>query len=179
MDVKFKFNGKTASFAQLADLFAALDEDGNCGPCEDEFYMFCDALTSLFESDSNSNFAANKTKKADSGSLRSVPSFGELRENCSSKLSAFCANLFNRIPQTVSYILTLFQRLLQSNVLFFHILQIFRQGLIQIFFLLSFIWIYGYAVVGINMLGTPECRASAQAYKGSEVSEQNTASAFL
>ena len=40
-----------------------------------------------------------------------------------------------------------------THILFNHILELFRSGLIQVFFLLASIWVYIFAVMGMYVLG--------------------------
>ena len=135
LDVKFKFNGKQATFTQLAALFQALDENNNCGLDETEFYRFCDALTNLFEniSDEKGEKGLAVGEKGGSGSIRSIPSFSGMKESCNEQLSIMYYRLLSYIPSLSKFLGTIGQ----SHVLFFHILQIFRQGLVQIFLILS------------------------------------------
>ena len=51
-----------------------------------------------------------------------------------------------------------------THILFNHILELFRSGLIQVFFLLACIWIYIFAVAAMYVLGTQECIDKAIVY---------------
>jgi len=152
---EFVFNGLPAGFNRITELFTKLDVDANGSLDEKEFYHFCDAVVSQVESEDGANyFVVDEDGRVASGSLSQGGVFGDMWI-CAADLRARVDDGLVRI----------FGKR-ETHVLFQHILQIFKSGLLSIFFLLAFIWLYTFAVMGMYAFGTKHCIEQVTAYHG-------------
>ena len=171
IEANLTFHGNKATIDIITELFLELDVDGSKTLDEDEFYHFCDAVVSqveklrdadLFaENPATSSFSSNSMQSDTGEGARKRISFTKTPSGLFSGVLWHWRRFFRKAKlQCVSFFEAHVDKLVSAegtHILFNHILQIFRSGLIQIFFILALIWIFLFAIVAMNVLGAKEC----------------------
>ncbi|GMH76167.1 hypothetical protein TL16_g06993 [Triparma laevis f. inornata] len=174
LEANLKIHGTETGFHRTAELFNDLDLDQNGSLDENEFYSFCDAVCQRVEKDSidTQNLIDASFNEDDNGmhrnpsSTESITDSGRLKKKSSIKIFRDSAlRWYTIMKEDVIDAITPFIPDKGSHILFNHILELFRSGLIQVFFLLACIYIYLFAVMGMFVLGKDECIAASLLHK--------------
>ncbi|GMH62502.1 hypothetical protein TrRE_jg2095 [Triparma retinervis] len=194
IEANLTFHGKNAGIEMITDLFLALDVDGSKTLDEEEFYHFCDGVVSLLERLENQDLEFESLDhRSTSGSFdidnQGRTSFssedGQQRRRSSSfnpvsgaggGVRRMVWNLRKFLRRMKLHFIDFFRRHVDklipeegTHILFNHILQIFRSGLIQIFFILALVWTFAFSVIAMNVLGKQECINKAVEALGEDV----------
>ncbi|GMH82854.1 hypothetical protein TrVE_jg2143 [Triparma verrucosa] len=175
LEANIRIHGAEAGFHMTAELFEDLDRDQNGSLDENEFYSFCDAVCQMVEkrsydamdsamdesfSEDPINRNTSTDSMTDSGRTKKRPKYKTILSNARRWYRNTKENLVEFVRPLIPEE--------GSHILFNHILELFRSGLIQVFFLLACIWIYMFAVMGMFVLGKEKCIDASLAHKDLE-----------
>ncbi|GMI44461.1 hypothetical protein TrCOL_g1799 [Triparma columacea] len=189
IEANLTFHGKSAGIEMVTELFLELDADGSKTLDELEFYHFCDGVVSLLERLENQDLETEsfdhpsgsgsfdvqgrQSFSSEDGDQRRRSSFNAVHGGWS--MVRNWRKYWRRVKlQFWGWFARYVDKLVPeegTHILFNHIMQIFRSGLMQIFFILALIWTFAFAIIAMNVLGKQECINKAVEALGEDVDD--------